>query len=155
MSILSRLFVGEQKQPELVCWSPETKGHRCDESGKQLIHGDIILDLSIPNFDQDETWVYVVVSNTGRKALGFGAPGIGLVLLEGSKQTILNCKELQTGSLRERRNHQSLVVDGGQRHFEFVAIFDAAQKSQKAEVVIQVNRILASAYLFKVPFDCN
>src|SRR5437016_14552790 len=80
-SFLNRILVPEHKQPEVVCWSPNTRGHSSDqEGGKGIIHGDVILSLSAPQFGTAETRVYIAVSNTGRKALGFGATGIGLVL---------------------------------------------------------------------------
>jgi hypothetical protein len=151
--ILSRILALGHRQPEVVRWSPES-GHGSDESGKQLIYGGIILDLSVPHFDKDETWIYVVVSNTGRKALGFGCAGTGLVLTTGEQTTALQCKALrQVGRVDEEKKSQSLMVDAGCLHFQFVALFDPMSEPDRSEVVIQANRILAAPYFFRVPFE--
>jgi hypothetical protein len=143
-------------QPEVVCWSRDTRGHSSDKSGKQLIHKDIILDLSAPHFNKDESWVYLVISNAGRKALGFGAAGIGLVLTTGKQTATLQCMALrQVGRFNQEKESQTLMVDAGCLHFHFVALFGAASEPDCSEVVIQANRILAAPYFFRVPFEAE
>jgi hypothetical protein len=152
--ILNRIFAPERK-PEIVRWSPVARGHQSDESGKQIIHRDVILDLSSPHFNSNETWVYIVVSNTGRKSLGFGSTGIGLALTSGPRTIAHVCKALKLiGRVSdEDEYHQSILVAPQTHHSTFVAVFDPAPQPERAEMVIQVNRILASPYVFIVPFE--
>jgi hypothetical protein len=154
--LLNRILVPERKQPQIVRWSRSTQGHHADDDGKQISQGDLILDLSKPRFESDETWVLIFVSNTGRKALGFGAAGIGLALTFGGETTVLPCKTLKTATRRngnEDQCHQSLLIEAGTLRSHFVAVFDPGPKPERAEVVIQANRILAPPYVFMITFD--
>jgi hypothetical protein len=150
--LLRRVLVPEQKRPETVCWSAEVEGHSSDKSGKQIIHGDIILDVATPRFDRDRTWVYLITSNTSRKALGFGAAGIVLTVTTGEKTVALPCKALELVE-DNYRHHQNIMVNGGQLQSSFAAVFDPTPRPTRAEVVIQANRILAAPLLFSIPFD--
>ena len=96
--------LGASREPEIVLWSPNTRGHSQDErGGKDIIHGDIILGVSSPSFSKEMTWVYVVVSNMGRKALGFGSSGFGLVVTTGGARSTITCQSLTEQSRGQKR----------------------------------------------------
>ena len=145
-----------QTQPEAVSWSRQADP-RGDEETKHISHAAVDLWIGRPRFDKDQTRVSVMVFNRGRKALGFGAPGIGLAVTTGAKTGTLTCRTLTSlkSDMSEQEN-QRITVDTARsagENKEFTAVFAPATRPDNVEVVIQANRIFAAPYLFRIPFQ--
>jgi hypothetical protein len=151
-TLLKWILFPEDFQPEAVCWSSTTLGHASDPTGKQILHRDIVLNVSEPYFDRGETWVYLVVSNMGSKALGFGADGIALTLLNAGQTTPLRCRALKTVG-KDERESERLMVNSGSLHFHFVALFQPSPKPEHCVLAIQANRMLARPFFYTFPFE--
>lgn len=138
-------------KPEIVDWSPNVPGHWGNQI-KQICHIGIILTISCPSFDPDETWISFGVSNLGRKALGIGPGGIVLVpVLSGQ---IMWCKTMRTRSLSgDEVEVSSLMVDTERSNPSIYAFFEPASKPDRVMVVIQMKRILSANLEFRIPFD--
>jgi hypothetical protein len=147
-----------QKQPQCVSWSLQTSIGDTEDL-KHISHDGIGLWAGRPKFDKDETSISLGVFNRGRRALGFGAPGIGLALIYRTKTENLACRILRTLT-RDfmEQEHQRLTVDIARSRGEnqdFDAVFDSAEKPIRVELLIQANRILAAPYLFRFPFQMD
>jgi hypothetical protein len=57
-----------------------------------------------PQFSPDSIWVSVTLSNLGRKAIGFGAQGFGLVLVTGQQRNTTPLRYLLLGSNPNKYN---------------------------------------------------
>jgi hypothetical protein len=147
-----------QKQPKCVSWSPQT-GIGDTEDLKHISHDEIGLWASRPKFDKDETSISLGVFNRGRKALGFGASGIGLALIYRTKTENVTCRILRTLTRDfTEQEHQRLTVDIARSRGEnqdFNAVFDSAEKPIRVELLIQANRIFSAPYLFRFPFQMD
>ncbi|HKT88463.1 MAG TPA: hypothetical protein VJQ59_08505 [Candidatus Sulfotelmatobacter sp.] len=158
---LLRLIAPAPKTPILVTFTDGKPGHSRDADGAGIAYGDILINLSLPMFFSDSTNIYVVVSNLGRKAIGFGAEGFGLVLTYGDRKTTMTAHaiiEQQRGSRRvpidEEQKVKTLMVDGGEggsRGVHFVVEFPAAAEADRSELTIQANRILDAPIMFYLP----
>ena len=158
--------VFREQNAEIVRWSAAQRGHSDDESGKDIIHGDVVISVSAPSFGADKISVYIVVSNLGHKALGFGAAGIGLVLDTREHRSTVTCRALvekQRGNRRiniyDERPSQNLIVDVGEgglgRGVQFVAEFESAPRPDRVDLAIQANRIMAAPIVFHFPFELS
>ena len=158
---LLRLFAPAPKTPILVTLTDGKPGHSRDADGAAIAYDNILINLSLPMFFSDSTNIYVVVSNLGRKAVGFGAEGFGLVLMYGDRKTTMTAHALieqQRGSRRvpidDERKVKTLLVDGGEggsRGVHFVVEFPATAEADRSELTIQVNRILDAPIMFYLP----
>jgi hypothetical protein len=152
------IFGSGQTQPLSVRWSREADPLG-DEEMKCISHAGIDMWIGRPSFTEDETRVYLSVRNQSRKALGFGAPGIGLVLTSGAQTRTLTCKALMTlmSDMVSEQPHERVIVDIARspRGEDFTAVFAPARKPTCVEIVIQANRILAAPYFFWAPFQID
>jgi hypothetical protein len=153
--LLNRILVPEQRQPEIVCWLPETPHNstyeRYGTTYRGLLHAGIVLSASIPEFGEETTWVYLDIRNESRKALGLGIMGFGLVLSTAGQTNTLACRTLTDYG----KECKDILIEKGASHCSIAAGFDPTQRPERAEIVIQANRILAPSYMFRIPFDVD
>jgi hypothetical protein len=148
------------QQPIIVKWVRPDEGISIDQrtgAVKQVRceDEDILLTICAPCFAENKTDISFGVTNMSSKALGFGARGIGLVFTSRGQKSTLTATSLSKGLTFEpnQTGLQNILVDAGESATSITAIFDAAQKVDRAEAVIQANRILAAPYLFVIPFE--
>jgi hypothetical protein len=112
----------------------------------------ILLTVTVPRFfEQSLELSFSVSNNLNRKALGFGALGVGLTLIRNGQKTSVPCKGLTTEFMSSDLK-KNVMVDGGQEG-RLSAVFDPQPACESAHVLIQANRIGAAPYLFRLTFD--
>jgi len=151
--LVNRIFVPESN-PDFISWAegnPQCASYRQGETLlKRIVYAGITIDVCTPGFCRDETWVRLEIRNESDKALGLGITGFGLVLKSDTNvDGALACKSLTSYGKESR----AVLVDVKQYLANIRATFDPAFVPKSAEVIIQANRILASPFVFLIPFE--
>jgi hypothetical protein len=158
-------IIGTSKPPIEVTWSRTNPAHTIAQGDsneiKQIRQDKIILTVVSPNILDGEPVVKIGVTNFSKKALGFGADGVVLVVTSGGKTSAYASKCLKVGypnifdthDLRDSdKPHRVVTVDTMKSEEHLRAVFDSIPAGELVEVVIQANRIFAAPYLFRIPF---
>jgi hypothetical protein len=153
--LFNRVPSPERKQPEIVCWLADAPHNTlCRRNGttfRELVHDGISLSVSIPEFAENTTWIYVELRNDSRKALGLRMIGFGLVHSANGETRTLACKRLTDYG----KECTDIMVEVGSSHWSIAAGFASAPMCESGEVIIEANRIFAPPYLFRIPFEMD
>ena len=135
-----------------MVWDSHIEGHTEKGKIKQLWFSGVCLTVCSPELSKLSSvcTVYFSILNTGPKAIGIGAQGTSLSIVQANSTKIIGSNRLTSGETGKLLP-QTFLVDRGM-DVKVLADFGFIPKFTEAFFVLQAKRILAPQISFQIPF---